>query len=111
MTNVKDIPAATWNGTNAAAGMSEEALDRVIDDSFPASDPPSHTPTTSLGAPKGTAEEPIPPPVPIWQRNRVRIGASVSAFVLLLVGSLAWRRHARTTTTADRLRHALKDKR
>ena len=111
MTNVKDIPAATWNGTNAAAGMSEEALDRVIDDSFPASDPPSHTPTTSLGAPKGTAEETAPPPAPKWKRSPARIGASALVLVLLLVGATAWRRRAHTTTAADGWRHALKDKR
>ena len=111
MTTVKSIPNATWNGTNVEAGMSEEALDQVIDDSFPASDPPSHTPTTSLGAPKGTAEEPAPPPEPMWKRTPARIGASALVLVLLLVGSTAWRRHARTTTAADRWRHALKDKR
>lgn len=111
MTTVKSIPNATWNGSNAAAGMSEEALDRVIDDSFPASDPPSHTPTTSLGAPTGSSEEPVPPLVPMWKRNPFRIGASALAVVLLLVGSTAWRRHSRTTTPAERWRHALKEKR
>ena len=32
--------------------ITEDNLDQVIEDSFPASDPPSHTPTTGLGAPR-----------------------------------------------------------
>ena len=59
----KNAEAETRIGWNPSTVMSEEALDQVIDDSFPASDPPSHTPTTSLGAPQGR-ESGLPGPWP-----------------------------------------------
>ncbi|MEP7216320.1 MAG: hypothetical protein ABI782_08705 [Anaerolineaceae bacterium] len=74
--------------------LSEEALDQVIEDSFPASDPPSHTPTTSLGAPKGVAEEPDQAswmsrsPLPL-----TAVGAALSIVLVALV-TFMWRRRA-----------------
>ena len=36
--------------------LTEEALDQQIDDSFPASDPPSHAPTMGQSGPRGEPE-------------------------------------------------------
>ena len=74
--------------------LSEDALDQVIEDSFPASDPPSHTPTTGLGAPKGVAEE---PDQASWTSRRslplAAAGAALSVMLLALV-TFMWRRRA-----------------
>ncbi|MFN0146443.1 MAG: hypothetical protein ACKVT1_08040 [Dehalococcoidia bacterium] len=54
MTTTRTIgPAEAQPMTEAGAARSECALDRVIEDSFPASDAPSHTPLTGLGPPRG----------------------------------------------------------
>lgn len=73
--------------------MTEDALDQVIEDSFPASDAPSHTPTTGLGAPKGVSEEPVRNR---WQRpSRTVIAAgAAAALVLFSLVAILWRRRS-----------------
>lgn len=74
--------------------LSEDALDQVIEDSFPASDPPSHTPTTGLGAPKGVAEE---PDQASWtSRYSLPLAAAGAALSVLLVAlvTFMWRRRS-----------------
>ena len=89
-------PRNSSSGDTAIADnpLSEDALDQVIEDSFPASDPPSHTPTTGLGAPKGVAEE---PDQASWTSRRslplAAAGAALSVMLLALV-TLMWRRRA-----------------
>ncbi len=86
-----DGPSIGWT---AAAEMSEEALDQVIEDSFPASDPPSHTPTTGLGAPRGRASEPEASGRP---KRTLALAAGAAMAVLIvagLVGSALWRNRA-----------------
>ncbi len=70
--------------------LSEDALDQVIEDSFPASDPPSHTPTTSLGAPNKDA-------VVESRGRRGRLVACVGSALaaLFAVGGVVWLRRAR----------------
>ena len=74
--------------------LSEDALDQVIEDSFPASDPPSHTPTTGLGAPKGVAEE---PDQTSWtSRHSLPLAVAGAALSVLLVAlvTFMWRRRS-----------------
>ena len=86
------IQDATRNGWNPSTPMSEEALDQVIEDSFPASDPPSHTPTTGLGAPQPTNHS----PATRWRKRSVAIaGGIVLSVVAAVSGMAAWRRFAR----------------
>ncbi len=74
--------------------LSEEALDQVIEDSFPASDPPSHTPTTSLGAPKGVAEE---AEHTSWARSRsLPVAAAGAALCIMLVALVTFMRRRRS---------------
>ena len=73
--------------------LTEDALDQVIEDSFPASDPPSHTPTTGLGAPKGVVEESAQT---LWHRpSRTIVTAGAAAAVALLaVVAFLWKRQS-----------------
>ena len=64
--------------------LTEDALDQVIEDSFPASDPPSHTPTTGSGAPKGVPDEPA---LGRWSGKTMKLGA-IGAAALIAVASL-----------------------
>ncbi len=76
-----------------SAGMTEEALDRVIEDSFPASDPPSHTPTTGSGARHRSAPE--LPPRRGWGRLLVAGGGlGLAAVTVALAVAAVWRRKA-----------------
>lgn len=78
-------------GGTAAAEMSEEALDQVIDDSFPASDAPSHTPTIALGGPRGGESDPEARGRPI-RALAIAAGAAMSVLIIAgLVGSALWR--------------------
>ena len=108
MTVVRNIHSKARNGNhsdveapmNPETGLSEDALDQVIEDSFPASDPPSHTPTTGLGAPKGTGEELADAP----GRSRTLvivggIGAAIAAAVLLT--ALLWRKQTHSRPPGD----------
>lgn len=86
------------NGSSGEAAiadnpMTEDALDQVIEDSFPASDPPSHTPTTGLGAPKGVAEEPAQSRWERPSRTIIAAGAGV-ALLLAAVVAFVWRRRS-----------------
>ena len=102
MTNFNDngngngTPRNRISGNTAIAvdQLSEDALDQVIEDSFPASDPPSHTPTTGLGAPKGVAEE---PDQASWTSRRslplAAAGAALSIVIVALV-TFMWRRRS-----------------
>ena len=97
MTQVNGIGTSRGglSGESAIADnpLTEDALDQVIEDSFPASDPPSHTPTTGLGAPKGVAEESAQSR---WYRpSRTIITAGAAAAVALLaVAAFLWKRHS-----------------
>lgn len=91
----------TGSSRNGAAGdtaiadnpLTENALDQVIEDSFPASDPPSHTPTTGLGAPKGTAGDPVENRWMRPSRKVIAAGAAVTVAFVAVVAVL-WRRHS-----------------
>lgn len=94
--NSNGTPRSRTSGDTVIAdnGLSEEALDQVIEDSFPASDPPSHTPTTSLGAPKGVAAE---PDQASWtRRGAVPLAAAGAALSIMLVAlvTFMWRRRS-----------------
>lgn len=73
--------------------MTEDALDQVIEDSFPASDPPSHTATTGIGEPKGVAEEAAQGR---WSRKTLTMAAAGAAVAVVLTGLVAvlWRRRS-----------------
>ncbi len=99
MTIVRNIRGGSKNGhieeaaLNPGPGMSEEALDQCIEDSFPASDPPSHTPTTSLGAPKGSIEDATEAGGHRKRTLALAGGAAIAiAGAITLVASLFWRR-------------------
>ena len=84
----------TRNGWNPSTPISEDALDQVIEDSFPASDPPSHTPTTSLGAPKGRLDKAASG----WRTRGTAITAGLGVALgcaATLVGTALWHRQAR----------------
>ena len=79
----------------------ERAVDSVIADSFPASDPPSWTPGIALARPGGPAAANRPPtsvsPSPVWLKVLASLAGAVAvalAFPLFIVGlplALAWR--------------------
>lgn len=84
------------------AGMNEAELDQVIEDSFPASDAPSHTPTTGFGRPADFEA----PPIAVTHRKRIALAATVaSAIVAIAVGTTLWRRHSRSSGPVGRVLH------
>lgn len=89
----KDAEPETRIGWNPSTVMSEEALDEAIEDSFPASDPPSHTPTTSLGAPQGRESEGSGGRRP--NRTLAMAGGAAMGILIItgLVVSALWRHH------------------
>ncbi len=100
MTTAKSATQTAGNGWNPSTlrvedARAEEALDQVIEDSFPASDAPSHTPTTSLGAPRGAVEEPGQGTRrEMATRWAPKLGLATVAAAAVLAPVL-WRRHAR----------------
>ena len=101
MTTAKSAAQTTGNGWNPSTlgeedARTEEALDQVIEDSFPASDPPSHTPTTSLGAPKGSVDEPAQGTRrEMATRLAPRFGLATVA-AAAVIAPVLWRRHTRS---------------
>ncbi|MEP6871752.1 MAG: hypothetical protein ABI939_07865 [Anaerolineaceae bacterium] len=70
--------------------LTEEALDQQIDDSFPASDPPSHTPTTGQSGPRVEPElEPTGRRTPFL----APIAAGGLALMTVALSVWRWRRH------------------
>lgn len=100
MTTAKSAAHTSGNGWNPSTvseddARTEEALDQVIEDSFPASDPPSNTPTTSLGAPKGTVDD---PPKGTRRETATRLAPRIGLATMAAAAVIApvlWRRHAR----------------
>ena len=80
-------PDAEFAGGNP---LTEEALDQQIDDSFPASDPPSHTPTTGQSGPRGEPElQPTGRRTPLL----APIAAGGLALMAVALSVWRWRRH------------------
>ena len=70
--------------------LTEEALDQQFDDSFPASDPPSHTPTMGQSGPRGEPElKPTGRRLPSW----APIAAGALALMAVAFSVWRWRRH------------------
>ncbi len=93
--NGNGIPRKNAEGDTAIADnpLTEDALDQVIEDSFPASDPPSHTPTTGMGAPKGVAEEPAAGGLNARIMKMAAIAAAALVAIAVVV-AFAWRRRS-----------------
>lgn len=117
MSTAEQVRAASRNGTPANttiepnANLTEAALDQVIEDSFPASDPPSHTPLTSLGPPKGQTDDCVEEAASRWGRRLlvaggVGVGLLLGAVVIIARFS---QRNNRTGGPFARSRRAYKD--
>ncbi len=88
-----NMPGSFPSGETAIGDnpITEGALDQVIEDSFPASDVPSHTPLTSLGAPQPSTDD--EPPKRYWLGRPFVVGAGAAfALALAIVAAIVWKR-------------------
>jgi hypothetical protein len=102
-----DIRAGVLQGVEGSLTV-ERAVDTVLADSFPASDPPSWTPGIAEARPGGLAAVKGPPttssPLPGWLQVVASFAGAVAvalAFPLFIVGlplALAWRGVLAATT-------------
>lgn len=102
MTATEKVKKTSSPATYVNASISEADLDQVIEDSFPASDAPSHTPITGLGPPADFES----PPAAVRRRKGIAlIAMAASAIVAVAVGTALWRRHSRSSGPIARVLH------
>ena len=103
-----DVRAGVMRGVEAPLTV-ERAMDTVLADSFPASDPPSWTPGIAEARPGGLAALKRPPttsshPSPVWLQvvaslaGAVAVALAFPLFIVALPLALAWRAVLAATT-------------
>ena len=90
--------------TQTGQSRIEDELDKMLADSFPASDPPSFTPIIGIGeaAPRTRAEAPAEESGSHWMRFALAGLAGVAS--IAVVCSVVALRHAKSASTRRRMR-------